>query len=212
MALFGAPLAHENDPERALRAALEMMDELGAFNAERGIDLGVHFGINSGLVIAGGIGTSERQEYSVMGDAVNVAKRLEETSERGEILLGPDTQRLAAPLFNFEDREPVRVKGKSEPVEVYRLVGLKAAPGRTRGLEMRGIRSPLVGRDAELAAVKECIERLSAGQGGVLSLIGEAGTGKSRLMAEVRQYIRDDGCELLWLECSTLSFEQTISY
>ena len=83
MALFGAPVAHENDPERALRAALEMMEALEAFNVERSTDLGVHFGINTGLVIAGGIGTRERQEYSVMGDAVNLASRLEEVSERG---------------------------------------------------------------------------------------------------------------------------------
>ena len=83
MALFGAPVAHENDPERALRAALEMMEALEAFNVERSTDLGVHFGVNTGLVIAGGIGTRERQEYSVMGDAVNLASRLEEVSERG---------------------------------------------------------------------------------------------------------------------------------
>ncbi|MEA3397895.1 MAG: adenylate/guanylate cyclase domain-containing protein [Chloroflexota bacterium] len=102
MALFGAPMTHENDPERALRAALEMMDALAEFNAERGTILGLHFGINTGLVIAGGIGVRGRQEYSVMGDAVNLAARLEEVSERGEILVGPDTHRLTTSLFEFE--------------------------------------------------------------------------------------------------------------
>ncbi|MBU1879873.1 MAG: adenylate/guanylate cyclase domain-containing protein, partial [Chloroflexi bacterium] len=77
MALFGAPVAHENDPERALRAALVMRDALTAFNAERGTDLGLHFGVNTGLVVAGGIGTRGQQQYSVMGDAVNLASRLE---------------------------------------------------------------------------------------------------------------------------------------
>jgi class 3 adenylate cyclase/tetratricopeptide (TPR) repeat protein len=212
MALFGAPVAHENDPERALRAALDMMDALAAFNGERGTDLGTHFGINTGLVIAGGIGTDERQEYSVMGDAVNLASRLEDVSEQGEILVGPDTYRPTTPLFEFETLEPVRVKGKAEPVEVYRLVGLKTEPGRVRGLEARGISSPLVGRDAEFAAVKECVTRVLDGQGGIISIIGEAGVGKSRLMAEVLRSAQNDGRELLWLEGRTLSFGQTISY
>jgi class 3 adenylate cyclase len=116
MALFGAPVAHENDPERALRAALEQFSQ-GTWEVPRTLDLGLHFGINTGLVIAGGLGTSGRQEYSVMGDAVNVAARLEDVSERGEILVGPDTHRLTAPLFEFEALEPVQVKGKAEAVE-----------------------------------------------------------------------------------------------
>jgi class 3 adenylate cyclase/tetratricopeptide (TPR) repeat protein len=227
MALYGAPVAHENDPERALRAALEMTGQLAAFNLQHSTDLGIHFGINTGLVIAGGIGTGECQEYSVMGDAVNLAKRLEEVSERGEILAGPDTYRLTAPLFAFEALDPVRVKGKAEPVTVYRLVGPKAEPGRTRGLETRGISSPLVGRDDEFAALCGCIERLRNGQGGILSIIGEAGVGKSRLMAELRSQVLgpsraasstptpDPQClipNLIWLEGRTLSFGQTISY
>ncbi len=212
MALFGAPVAHENDSERALRAALDMMDALTKFNTERGTDLGVHFGINTGLVIAGGIGTGERQEYSVMGDTVNLASRLKDVSERGEILVGPDTYRLTAPLFTFKTLEPIRVKGKAEPVQVYRLAGLKAKPGRVRGLETRGISSPLVGRDAESAAIKDCIERLLNGQGGIVSVIGEAGVGKSRLIAEILRSAQNDDRELLWLEGRTLSFGQTISY
>jgi class 3 adenylate cyclase/tetratricopeptide (TPR) repeat protein len=212
MALFGAPVAHENDPERALRAALDMMDALAVFNADQGIDLGIHFGINTGLVIAGGIGTGERQEYSVMGDAVNLAARLEDASERGEILVGPDTYRATAPLFSFETLEPVRLKGKAEPVDVYRLVGLETEPERVRGLRTRGISSPLVGRDAEFAILRDCIDRLAEGEGGIVSVIGEAGAGKSRLMAEILRSAQNDGSGLLWLEGRTLSFGQTISY
>jgi len=144
MALFGAPVAHEDDPERALRAALEMMEALEEFNAQHRTNLGIHMGINTGLVIAGGIGSRRQQEYSVMGDAVNLAARLEDASERGEILVGPSTYRLTAPLFELEAREPIRVKGKAEPVPIYRLTGQKAAPGLVRGIE--GLRSPLVGR------------------------------------------------------------------
>src|SRR5437870_4981025 len=91
MALFGAPIAYENDAERAVRSALAMMEALVAFNAEQGTTLGLHCGINTGLVIAGGIGTTSRHDYSVMGDAVNLAARLEDASERGQIFVGPET-------------------------------------------------------------------------------------------------------------------------
>lgn len=137
MALFGAPMAHENGPERALRAALEMLDTLIAFNAEYKTDLGMHIGINTGLVIAGGIGSEGRQQYSVMGDAVNLAARLEDASEKGEIFVGPDTHRLTAPL------------------EVYRLLARKAVRGKVRGIE--GVSAVMVGRDAELAQLQDAI-------------------------------------------------------
>ncbi|MBI1880832.1 MAG: hypothetical protein HYR94_21860, partial [Chloroflexi bacterium] len=183
MALFGAPVAHENDPERALRAALDMMAALEEFNDEHAgripKRLALHFGLNSGLVIAGGIGTRQRQDYSVMGDTVNLAARLEDLSEAGEILAGEDTFRLTAPLFEFETRQPVRVKGKEKPVQVYRLLRAKAAPGQIRGIE--GLFSPMVGREAEFARVKELLVNFENGRGGVLSIIAEAGLGKSRL-------------------------------
>ena len=185
MALFGAPAAHENDPERALRAALEMVEALGKFNADRGTDLELHFGINTGLAIAGGVGTRERQEYSVVGDVVNLALQLEHASERGEILVGPDTYRLTAPLFEFQALAPMRMKGKAEPVLVYRLLAARAVPGQVRGIE--GLASPLVGRVAERQALWECVERLQAGVGGIVTLVGDAGLGKSRLVAEVRR-------------------------
>ena len=120
MALFCAPTAHENDPERALRAALDMVDRLHEFNDRHHTDLGLHFGINTGTVIAGGIGSAAQQQYDVMGDAVNLAARLEDASDRGEIFVGPDTHRMAAPLFEFEALAPICVKGKAEPVPIYK--------------------------------------------------------------------------------------------
>ena len=208
MALFGAPIAHENDPERALRAALEMMDALTRFNAERGADLELHFGINTGLVIAGGIGTRGRQEYSVMGAAVNLATRLEEVSERGDILVGPDTHRLTEPLFEFELLEPIRVRGKAEPVPAYRLLAPKAISGKVRGIV--GLESPLVGREAELRALQESVERLRAGVGGIVTIVGEAGLGKSRLVAELRSQV--SGLRLDWVEGRCLSYGASIAY
>ena len=216
VALFGAPVAHENDPERALRAALEMRDALAAFNLEvpgtwevpGTLDLRLHFGINTGLVIAGGIGSEGRQEYSVMGDAANVASRLEEVSEQGEILVGPDTYRLAAPLFEFETLEPVQVKGKAEPVPIYRLLTSRAVSGKVRGVI--GLESPLVGREAELTALREAVERLRAGVGGIVTIVGEAGIGKSRLVAELRGGAVT--APLQWVEGRCLSYGTSIAY
>ncbi|MCP4536628.1 MAG: AAA family ATPase [Chloroflexi bacterium] len=209
MALFGAPVAHENDPERALRAALEMMNALAGFNVERGTDLGLHFGINTGLVIAGGLGTRERQEYSVMGDAVNLAARLEGASERGDIFVGPDTYRLTEPLFEFETLEPIRVKGKAEPVAIYRLLAIKAIPGQVRGIE--GLESSLVGREAEFRTLTKAVERLQSGVGSIVTIVGEAGLGKSRLAAEIRRSslaIQN----LNWFEGRCLSYGGSIAY
>ena len=214
MALFGAPIVHENDPERALRAALEMMTILEEFNREHAgkipKPLALHFGINTGLVIAGGIGTSQRQDYSVMGDTVNLAARLEDLSETGEILVGTDTYRLTAPLFEFEPLKPVRLKGKEQPVRVYRLLRAKAVPGgQIRGIE--GLVSSLVGRAAEMAELTDALERIYDGKGRVISVIGDAGVGKSRLVDELSQACRlgDKGD---WFEGRALSYGESASY
>lgn len=215
MALFGAPVAHENHAERALRAALEMGEALAEFNARFGTDLRLHCGINSGLVVAGGIGSQGRQEYSVMGDAVNLAARLESAAEGGEIFVGPSTYRLTEPLFEFELLPPIRVKGKRKPVRVYRLRAARPAPGSTRGIE--GLRSPLVGRDAEFDRLLGALRSLMAGQGGKVAIIGEAGLGKSRLVAEGRRWLRmltGSGQEagVTWVEGRCLSHTRGIGY
>jgi class 3 adenylate cyclase len=214
MALFGAPVTHENDPERALRAALEMVEALAEFNLEHAElipkPLALHFGINSGLAIAGGIGTSHRQDYSVMGDTVNLAARLEDLSEAGEILVGETTYRLTAPLFEFETLKPIKVKGKAQPVRVYRLVKAKAVPaGQIRGIE--GLNSPMVGRVQEFARLKETFNRFLNGQGGVVSIIGEAGLGKSRLVKELSQTCIQEA-PATWIEGRALSYGESASY
>lgn len=214
MALFGAPVAHENDPERALRAALEMMAELEEFNRQHARQipkpLALHFGINSGLVIAGGIGTSQRQDYSVMGDTVNLAARLEDLSEAGEILVGEDTYRLTAPLFEFETLKPVKLKGKEKPARVYRALKAKAVPGgQIRGIE--GVSSPLVGRKTELAELSQIFEAVCSGRGGVVSVIGDAGLGKSRLVSELCLTCQLSG-QADWFEGRALSHAESASY
>ena len=112
MALFGAPVMHENDPVRALSAALEMSRALDDFNRERRLSLALHFGVNTGPVVAGGIGAGDRSDYSVMGDTVNTASRLEDISQPGEILVGPTTHKQAADLFEFRERESVPREGQ----------------------------------------------------------------------------------------------------
>jgi ABC-type oligopeptide transport system substrate-binding subunit/class 3 adenylate cyclase len=208
MALFGAPMAHEDDPERALRAALEMMDALSTFNAERKMDLGIHFGINTGLVVTGGIGTRSSRSYSVIGDAVNLASRLEEISERGDVLVGPDTYRLAAHQFEFEALDPVRVKGRTQPVQVYRVLSLKAVPDSQRGIA--GLASPLVGRDPEFSALQGAVDRLRMNEGGVVTIVGDAGLGKSRLVAEAREAAEAESVR--WVEGRCLSHSASIAY
>ena len=215
MALFGAPFVHENDPERALRAALEMMKTLEAFSDEYAHQLpkplALHFGINTGLVIAGGIGTSRRQDYSVVGDTVNLAARLEDLSEAGEILVGENTYRFSTPLFEFEPLAPVQVKGKSQPVRVYRLLKAKAVPaGQIRGID--GLHSSLVGRSSEMTQLQDILTKLYSGRGRIVSVIGDAGLGKSRLVAELQAKCEQERNVVWWARGRAISHADTTSY
>ncbi|MBN1888059.1 MAG: AAA family ATPase, partial [Thermoflexales bacterium] len=211
MALFGAPATHENDAERACRAAIEMMDALNNFRVMQATtaQLRLHIGINTGHVVAGNIGTSGQQAYSVIGDAVNIAARLEDLSQAGEILVGGDTYRLTAPLFEFEARPAVNVKGKAEPVQVYRLLAARAVAGKLRGIA--GLDSPLVGREAEFQALQAAVARLEAGTGGVVTVVGEAGLGKSRLVAETKALWAGTH-SVSWVEGRCLSYGGSIAY
>ena len=204
MALFGAPAAHEDDAERALRAALDMIAELSRFNAEQGVDLGIHFGINTGVVIAGDIGSRGRRDYSVIGDAVNVAARLEDLSKRGEIFVGPDTWRLTRHVFEFEALESIPVKGREAPVSIYKLLGLQ--PRRPRATPPL---DGMVGRDAELARIHKHVAALRQGRSALVLVSAAAGIGKSRLIAEARASMQDD---VFWLEGRANWYSTSASY
>ena len=173
MALFGAPIAQENHAESAARASLEMLNVILQFNQAQATSLGIHIGINTGLVVAGGIGSQDQQQYSVMGDAVNLAARLEDASDSGEILIGAATHRLIAPLFDVETRPPITLKGKSEPVPNYRLIAATAMPGAQRGLP--GLRSHLVGRSHEQLRLQGAIAALreGTGRGACFAILGD---------------------------------------
>ena len=207
MALFGAPVAHEHDPERAIRAALDLRRALEEFNRELGLALALHIGINTGRVLAGSVGGGGRQDYSVVGDAVNLAARLEELSQPNEILIGPQTYQAAGHLFETEEGETIRVRGRSEETKTYRVLGKKdSAQSQVLGR----LRAPLVGREKELRVLTAALDRLSRGRGGVLYVLGEAGLGKSRLVAESRKSV--PARDLAWRECQTVSMGQNPSY
>ncbi len=212
---FGIPRAHEDDPVRAIRTALEIHDIVHTISPEVegkiGKPLTMHTGINTGLVVTGKR-LAEKEALEVAGDSVNVASRLSGLAKPGEILVGEDTYHQAQGYFSFEKREPAKLKGKANSITPYKVIQEKTKIGRARGLATQGINSPLVGRDAEFVAMKGCVNRLLDGQGGILSIIGEAGMGKSRLMAELRNSTIAGNASLLWLEGHTLSYGQKISY
>ena len=214
MAVFGAPRAHEDDPERAIRTALAMREALEAFNANPPLPLaeplGIHIGISTGPVIAGEIGTERDHKYTVMGDAVNLASRLEDVSDRGQLFVSEDCYRLTSQLFVFKKLEPVSVKGKAEPVKVYEVLGVREHPGSMRGLT--GLRAPLVGRDGDAQRLSLAVSNLQAGRGGIVLVEGEAGIGKSRLVAEVRHNLEDISPGFRWLEGRGLSYGRSFSY
>ncbi len=188
LAFFGAPQAHENDPERAVLAGLEIIAGIQAYratvHAQYGLSFDARIGINTGLVVAGAIGTAERREYTIMGDTVNVAARMEQTAQPGTVQIAEPTYKLIAPLFEIEELGGVIAKGKSEPVQAYRVHGRKVQPGRLRGIV--GLDAPLVGRQTEVSAFQAVAGRVRAGLGQIVCLIGDAGLGKSRLVGEWR--------------------------
>ena len=210
MALFGVPKALEGAPAKAVSAALGMLDAIGALNARRGlaVPLGVHVGINTGEVVSGMVGSADKRDFTVMGDAVNVASRLKDSAETGAVLVGPLTWRSARDEFRFSPGKPVAVKGKAEPVQAYRVMGRIERPGEADPDRM--IQSALVGREKELALLEERVTRLLRGEGSVVCLVGEAGIGKSRLCAELYAEERMSGVTML--EGRALAVGQTLSY
>jgi class 3 adenylate cyclase/tetratricopeptide (TPR) repeat protein len=190
MALFGAPLAHENDPELAVRAALEMQSVVRPLRdrimQKHRFDFQIRIGINTGPVIAGTVGNQAHTEYTVLGDTVNLASRLEKSAEPGTVLVSNTIYQRTQPLFEYEVLPPLTVKGVEEPLQTFRPVRLRAQPGLVRGLP--GLQAPMVGRDHLLAQLQSTLDAVrERGQHQVALVTGEAGLGKSRLVAEFRK-------------------------
>ena len=179
--------------------------------ARWGIDIEVRVGINTGLVVVGEVGSDLRVEYTALGDAINLAARMEQAAQPGTVQVSADTHRLVEPLFEFEDLGLIEVKGKSEPVRTYRALEAKAVPGNLRGIE--GLHAPLIGRDKEIATLRQVAADLRQGRGGIVSVIGEAGLGKSRLVQELRAELDvQGGEEIWWLESQGVSYDTSRPY
>jgi predicted ATPase/class 3 adenylate cyclase len=206
MAVFGLPKAHEDDALRALRAASEMQERLAALNEEFANRFGevitLRIGVNTGEVVAG---DATSRQALVTGDAVNVAARLEQAAAPGEILLGPETYRLARNAITFAPVEPLALKGKSEPLPAYRLLSLRMdAPTRTT------LETPLVGRKVELRLLEDAFAEVVATRTPrLLTLVGEPGVGKSRLARELLARV---GTRARVLEGRCLSYGEGITY
>jgi adenylate cyclase len=183
MAVFGAPLAHEDDAERAINAALAIQAAFAELNADltrnRGVASALRIGINTGEVVAGLLEGGNSTAYTVVGDTVNTAQRFEAAAPPGGILVSESTWRLTRRAFEFEPVPPLTLRGKSEPQVAYRAMRRQVA-------ELDATLTPLVGRDAELATLKQALARATAGRGGLVHVLGEAGVGKSRLLREFR--------------------------
>jgi len=186
MAIFGAPLAHENDPERAVRCALEMISEIERFNRQSTVTLptplGLHVGLHSGMVIAGNVGSDLRMNYSVIGDTVNLAARLVEVAPRDEIYMSSETYNSVSNVVTAEGPFSTNFRGKTQPVNVYKLRGLKNEEETRRqamGLE------EFVGREKELDILRRSLDEVRRRTQVRLFIRGEAGVGKSRMKAEL---------------------------
>ncbi|MBI1926342.1 AAA family ATPase [Candidatus Poribacteria bacterium] len=181
LAFFGAPLAHENDPERAILAGLDMKAEV----VKLGLNLSV--GINTGTMYFGPIGTQRHLEVSAYGPDINLAKRLQETAKPGQVIIGESTYRLTRRAFEFQPLSPLTLKGIAKPVPAYEAVKVSPRPEKIRGIE--GLRAPMIGREEEFAKLKGCLDDLMDGRGQIASIIGVAGVGKSRLVSELKTYL-----------------------
>jgi class 3 adenylate cyclase/tetratricopeptide (TPR) repeat protein len=213
LAFFGAPIAHEDDPQRAVLAGLDILAGIAPYSEQikkqLGIDIDVRVGINTGLVVVGAVGSDLRMEYTATGDAINLAARMEQTATPGTVQIARDTYKIVRPLFDFEELGGIEVKGKEELVPAYRVLGRKAVAGRQRGFE--GLRTVMVGRERELSSLNEILATVQQGVGHIVSIIGEAGLGKSRLIREAKGSLADaDSAD--FFETVSLSYESNQPY
>jgi ABC-type transport system substrate-binding protein/class 3 adenylate cyclase len=212
LALFGAPVAHEDDPVRALRAALEIIDAIAEYAGEVksgwGIEgFGVRLGVDTGEVVVGPVGAGGRVEYGAVGDVVNTAARLQAASSPGTALVSQRTERLSGGLFDWGPAQSITLRGKAEPVITRPLLGFNPASGRDH---LQPVVVPMIGRETELAETSAALDRLRDRRGGILSIIGEPGIGKTRLSGALAEAGAAMGCT--WLEGRCASYAGALPY
>ena len=215
LAFFGAPLAHEDDPQRAVLAGLDILANMTPYREKLKnkweIDFNVRVGINTGLVVVGAVGSDLRMEYTALGDAINLAARMEQTAEPGTVQIAEETFKLVKHQFEFETLPPIEVKGKAESVKAYRVLARRAVTRQVRGIE--GLHAKMVGRESELATFRRVFDDLKQGVGRIVSVLGEAGLGKSRLVSEGKGYLDNlPSPDCNWYETASLSYETHYAY
>ena len=213
MALFGAPVAHEDHAVRACHAALRMQETVGWYADElrrtQGIDVQIRVGMNSGEVVVRAIDSDLHMDYSAIGQTTHLAARMEQLARPGTALMTKDTLRLAEGYIEVRPLGPVPVRGLAETVEVFEIIRAGAVRSRLQAAAARGL-TPFVGRDGELSRLRETLEKARAGQGQIVAVSGEPGVGKSRLFWEFTHSHRTHGW--LVLESSPVSYGKTTSY
>ena len=213
MALFGAPLAHEDHAQRACYAALaiqRVIKEYGEIiKKEYRAEFKMRVGLNSGSVIVGAVGNDLRMDYTAIGDTTNLASRMQSMSKPGNVLVSIDTYRIAGDFFKFEPIGKVRVKGKEIDLEVYQLIKAGELETRFEAAVAKGL-TQFVGREKEIAALKEAFEKARSGSGQVVGIVGEAGVGKSRIILEWREMIPQE--EYAYHEGRCLHYGSSMAY
>jgi tetratricopeptide (TPR) repeat protein len=213
MALFGAPLAHEDHAVRACYAALRMQESVNRYadgvRRTEGVPIQIRVGLNSGEVVVGAIGNDLKMDYTAVGQTVHLAARMEQMTTPGSIMMTQDALRLAEGYVQVKPVGPVNVKGLAEPVEVYEVIGAGAARSRLQAAAARGL-TRFVGRDAETEQLRKALEQARVGHGQVVSVVGEPGVGKSRLFHEFTHSHRTQG----WLivESGSVSYGKATPY
>lgn len=214
MALFGAPIAHEDDPRRAVNVALEMQHKLEEFNEEKKPDIPIkmRIGINSGMVIAGAVGSDMRMDYTVMGDTVNLTSRLQNVAKPGQILITKDTYVRVAENFELNKLNAIQVKGKEDRIQIYEVTGItKERKSKIRPVEGLEI-SKFVGRNRELELLRKAADKLflDPPKGQMISIFGDTGIGKSRLIYEFADYIKQK--DMIFLKGKGLTYGPSLNY
>jgi class 3 adenylate cyclase len=213
MALFGAPLAHEDHAVRACYAALRMQESVKRYaegvRREHGITIRIRVGLNSGEVVVRAIGSDLHMDYTAVGQTTHLAARMEQLADPGSILLTLNTLTLAEGFVQVTPLGPMAVKGLPVPVEVYELAGVSAVRSRLQAAAARGL-SRFVGRDAEIEHLRRALEQAGQGRGQIAAVVGEPGVGKSRLVFELTHSHRVEGWRVL--ESGSVSYGKATSY
>jgi class 3 adenylate cyclase/tetratricopeptide (TPR) repeat protein len=214
MALFGAPLAYEDHARRAVLAALDLQNVLrergGAFRTPTDFPIKARIGLNTGPVVVGSIGDNLRMDYTAIGDTTNLAARLQGLAEPDFPYLSETTFRLAQAYVDADYLGLHSVKGKQGSISVYRAIRARSPATAWIHREERYKRSPLIGRSAQLIPLQTAIDRLIEGQGSMIAVLGEAGLGKSRLLSELKQPVKERGVQ--WWQGHALSYTGSLSY